>query len=75
MSDIQWTEIEERALQALHCEAFPLNLAEIRNTVELLLTEVGRYGFFNEYTDHSFGMSLECLIMPNGLYQKKLKEC
>ena len=49
-----FTLLETRALEALKLAAFPLNLREIRDNVERLLGEVQRYGFFDEYTNHSF---------------------
>ncbi|NBB65248.1 hypothetical protein GVN18_38970 [Pseudomonas sp. ODNR1LW] len=52
--DLPLKSIEQRALDATKLSAFPVNLMEIRRSVEALLTEVGRYGFFNEYTNHSF---------------------
>jgi molecular chaperone HtpG len=48
------TELERRALPAVGFPAFPINLKQIRDKVYLLLKEVGRYGFFDEFTDHSF---------------------
>jgi molecular chaperone HtpG len=49
-----WSELEERANTAARLDAFPVNLNKIRETVSSLLKEVGKYGFFEEYTDHSF---------------------
>ncbi|MBS7457365.1 HD domain-containing protein [Coralloluteibacterium stylophorae] len=54
MNESNWSELELRADAATKLPSFPINLADVRNNVELLLTQVGRYGFFNEYTDHSF---------------------
>jgi len=51
---MEWTELEKRALPAVNLSSFPLNLKKIRDEVENVLKEVGRYGFFDEYTDHSF---------------------
>ncbi|MGX0954495.1 molecular chaperone HtpG [Pseudomonas viridiflava] len=48
------TALEKRATEALSLPPFPLNLNEIRSKVELLLREVQRYGFFDEYTSHGF---------------------
>jgi molecular chaperone HtpG len=48
------TEAEKRAAQATELESFPINLLEIRRTLSMLLSEVGRYGFFNQYTTHNF---------------------
>lgn len=48
------TRLEERAKEALVFSPFPLNLDEIRSQVALLLREVQRFGFFDEYTSHGF---------------------
>lgn len=48
------TNIERKALEALSLNAFPLNLSEIRTNINSLLSELQRYGFFNEYTTHSY---------------------
>jgi len=45
---------EKIALEATELESFPVNLLEIRRSISLLLSEFGRYGFFDEYTLHSF---------------------
>ena len=70
MSDSPLTEIELMAQEAVGLPAFPINLRQIRDNICLLLSEVGRYGFFNEYTDHSFSHVLDMLktaewIIPN----------
>lgn len=49
-----YTKLEERAIEALDLPAFPLNLREIRDNVKNLLKDAQRYGFFDEYTSHSF---------------------
>jgi len=54
MSDVSWSPLEKRALAATELPSFPLNLREVRGAVSDLLNEVRRYGFFNEFTDHSF---------------------
>jgi molecular chaperone HtpG len=54
MTDIPLTDLELRAQKAGDFAAFPINLHNVRDTVSSLLNEVGRYGFFDEYTDHSF---------------------
>lgn len=54
VNDKYWSELESRADAATKLTSFPINLTEVRNTVSLILTQVGRYGFFDEYTDHSF---------------------
>lgn len=50
----QLTCIELRAEAATKLPSFPINLHDIRQQVRLLLNEVQRYGFFNEYTNHNF---------------------
>lgn len=58
----EWiSSIEEGAHKATGLQAFPVNLTEIRRNVKLLLSEVGRYGFFDEYTAHSFSHVEEML--------------
>lgn len=51
---ITLTKIEQRADSATKLAAFPINLYDIRTQVQVLLSEVQRYGFFNEYTNHNF---------------------
>jgi molecular chaperone HtpG len=48
------TDIEKRAIEAQGLPSFPINVEEIRRTVAALLSEFGRYGFFDEYTVHNF---------------------
>lgn len=52
--DTSWTGLEYRAHEATTLPSFPVNLSDVRSTVDKLLTQVGRHGFFDEYTDHSF---------------------
>jgi molecular chaperone HtpG len=54
MTHTELTEIEQLAQKAVDLPAFPINLRQVRDTVSQVLSEVGRYGFFDEYTDHSF---------------------
>jgi molecular chaperone HtpG len=48
------TDIEKRAIEAQGLPSFPINVEEIRRTVAALLSEFGRYVFFDEYTVHNF---------------------
>jgi len=48
------TVAEKYAIESQNLASFPINIVKIRDTVTLLLSEFGRYGFFNEYTVHSF---------------------
>jgi len=50
MIEPEFTSAERKALEATKLESFPVNLPEVRRTIATLLTEFGRYGFFNEYT-------------------------
>ncbi|PRA14636.1 MULTISPECIES: HD domain-containing protein [Pseudomonas] len=70
----QLTSIEERASKAVKLKAFPLNLDDIRNNVEILLTELQRYGFFNEYTTHSFTHVQAMLEMADWIIPDATKE-
>ncbi len=68
------TSIEARALEATKLSAFPVNLMEIRRNVSLLLSEVGRYGFFDEYTTHSFVHVEEMLALAEWIIPEYTKE-
>jgi hypothetical protein len=48
------TAAEKKAIEAQSLSSFPINVEEIRRTVATLLSEFGRYGFFDEYTVHNF---------------------
>jgi hypothetical protein len=48
------TDIEKKAIEAQGLPSFPVNVEEIRRSVAHLLSEFGRYGFFDEFTVHSF---------------------
>jgi molecular chaperone HtpG len=67
------TNAERRALEATRLESFPVNLQEIRRTVELLLKEFGRYDFFNEYTTHSYDHIHEMLTCLDWLVPESTK--
>jgi hypothetical protein len=54
---------EQKALEATQLGAFPVNLKDIRRNVELILTQFGRHGFFDEYTVHNFSHCYEMLKM------------
>lgn len=54
MSQSDFSKAELRAISAVNFPAFPINLRKIRDSVRSLLSEVGRYGFLDEYTTHSF---------------------
>jgi hypothetical protein len=47
--DWPFTEVEKHALEAQSLPSFPINLGEIRRTVEALLSQFGRNGIFEEY--------------------------
>jgi hypothetical protein len=62
MIEPEFTSAERKALEATKLESFPVNLPEVRRTIATLLTEFGRYGFFNEYTTHSFDHVYDMLV-------------
>ena len=68
------SSIEERALEATKLSSFPVNLMEIRRNISLLLGEVGRYGFFDEYTTHNFSHIEEMLQIAEWLIPDETKE-
>lgn len=70
----QFTRLEQRAIQALDLPAFPLNLCEIRRTIESILKEVQRYGFFDEYTSHGFDHVTGMLNTADWIIPKKTLE-
>jgi len=57
------TQLEQKAKKATELSGFPINLLDVRRSVEMLLNEVGRYGFFNEYTLHNFSHVEEMLTL------------
>ncbi|MDH4843348.1 hypothetical protein E8E78_09920 [Pseudomonas sp. BN505] len=68
------TRIEQRADTATKLAAFPINLYDIRSQVRLLLGEVQRYGFFNEYTNHNFEHVESMLRMAEWIIPDQAKE-
>ncbi|WP_095125922.1 ATP-binding protein [Pseudomonas sp. Irchel s3a12] len=68
------TNIERLASKAVDLKAFPLNLTEVRDNVRLLLSELQRYGFYNEYTTHSFDHVYAMLEMADWIIPKSTKE-
>lgn len=71
---LEMTSIEKRALKALDLNAFPLNLSEIRTNIESILSELQRYGFFNEYTTHSYDHVHSMLEMAEWIIPESSKE-
>lgn len=71
----EMTFLEKKSLEALDLNAFPLNLSEIRSNVSAILSELQRYGFFNEYTTHSYDHVHSMLEWQNGLYLILQKNC
>jgi molecular chaperone HtpG len=67
------TAIEQRAEQATKLPAFPINIHEVRVQVKLLLGEVQRYGFFDEYTNHSFDHVVSMLEMVDWIIPEQTK--
>ncbi|ENU4084552.1 ATP-binding protein [Enterobacter asburiae] len=68
------SKIEQRANLATKLAAFPINLYEIRSQLKLLLGEVQRYGFFNEYTNHNFEHVQSMLEMAEWIIPDQAKD-
>lgn len=68
------TNIEKLASKAVDLKAFPLNLVEVRTNVRLLLSELQRYGFYNEYTTHSYDHVHAMLEMADWIIPDSTKE-
>ncbi len=68
------SELEERAKAATELDAFPVNIVEIRTKTSALLSEIGRYGFFDEYTTHSFTHVKEMISLLEWLIPSDTKE-
>lgn len=69
----QLTSIELRAEEAAKLPSFPINLHDIREQVRLLLNEVQRFGFFNEYTNHNFDHVESMLNMADWIIPEQTK--
>jgi hypothetical protein len=52
MTDNFQTNAEQRAESATRHEAFAVNLVDVRRTVSEILSQIGRFGFFDFYTKH-----------------------
>lgn len=65
------SKLELKAIEAEKLPAFPINLHDIREQVRTILSEVGRYGFFNEYTTHSFDHVLDMIEQAEWIIPKK----
>src|ERR1041384_3491846 len=70
MTERALCEAETRAVAATRLEAFPINLEDIRRNVSTILSEFGRYGFFDEYTVHDFSHCYEMLKLTEWLIPK-----
>ncbi|MCK9769757.1 HD domain-containing protein [Pseudomonas syringae] len=70
---VELTSIELRAEEAAKLSSFPINLRDIREQVRLLLNEVQRFGFFNEYTNHNFDHVESMLNMANWIIPDQTK--
>lgn len=67
------TWLEKQAIKAVHLSAFPVNFADIRRSIKDLLGEIGRYGFFNEYTVHNFSHVEEMLKIAEWIIPEETK--
>jgi hypothetical protein len=53
MSDPSLSPLEKKANDATRYPAFGINLLDTRRTVAEMLSEIGKYGFFEQYTKHN----------------------
>lgn len=68
-----FTPIERRADEATKLDAFPININNIRGTVEKILSEWKSSGFFLEYTDHSFNHVTDMLLTADWVIPEETK--
>ena len=68
-------EIERRAIEAHSLPSFPINVEEIRRTIEALLSQFGKGGIFDEYTVHSFDHVYEMLRSLEWLVPADTRPC
>jgi HD superfamily phosphodiesterase len=65
---------ERRALQATQYEGFGVNLQEIKRTTAELLSQIGRNGFFAEYSKHDISHIDEVLRLAEWLVDDATKK-
>lgn len=68
------TAAEVAAEKATTLPPFPINLAETRRNVEMLLSQVGKGGFFEEFTLHSFQHVFDMLGMLDWVIPPETKK-
>jgi hypothetical protein len=54
------TNAEKRAEAATRHAPFAVNLPDVRRQIQDILTQFGRFGFYNEYTRHDKLTSMKC---------------
>jgi molecular chaperone HtpG len=64
---------EQRALAATNYEAFGVSLPEIKRTTAELLPQIGRRGFFAEYSKHDISHVDEVLKLAEWLIDDETK--
>jgi molecular chaperone HtpG len=65
---------EERAIKATSLPSFPINLMDIRRSVEHIMSEFRHYGFFDEFTVHDFSHCLEMIRMLDWIILSETKK-
>lgn len=75
MSDPALTSLaERRALAATRYEGFGVSLPEIKRTVSELLSQIGRHGFFAEYSKHDISHIDEVIRLVEWLVDDDTKK-
>ncbi|WHU02597.1 ATP-binding protein [Sphingomonas sp. NIBR02145] len=70
MAEIPFTDAENRANEATKLSPFRVNLAKVREQVEIALSEWKNSGIFFEYTDHSFKHVIDMLEAADWIIPK-----
>ncbi|MET3335831.1 molecular chaperone HtpG [Bradyrhizobium japonicum] len=65
---------EQRAAAATAYEGFGVSLAEIKRTAAELLSQIGKYGFFEEYSKHDISHIDEVLKLADWLVDDETKK-
>ena len=65
---------ERMAIQAVAFEGFGVNLPEIKRTAAELLSQIGKNGFFQEYSKHDISHIDEVLLLADWLVDEETKK-
>nr|WP_294553708.1 ATP-binding protein [uncultured Rhodopila sp.] len=71
---MELSKAERRAQEATKRAPFAVNLADVRSTVEEILSQVGRFNFFDEFTPHNIRHVDEMLKMLDWLIPADTQE-